>query len=143
MSKTTLPFSSDKNLTDFFLPLSTVLCAVLSHSLVSDSLRPHGLSGSSVHVDSPVKNTGVGCHALFQGIFQRQGLKRNLLQCRWILYNLSHQGSLVLSPGPPKESIYFRILIIVNFHSAFSKCKIFKGTSNQGLSFSRRWEPFH
>ena len=28
-----------------------------------------GPPGSSVHRDSPGKNTGVGCHALFQGIF--------------------------------------------------------------------------
>ena len=42
-------------------------CAVLSRSVVSDSLQPHGLCsppGSSVHEDSPGKNTGVGCHAL-------------------------------------------------------------------------------
>ena len=30
----------------------------------------YSLPGSSVHVDSPGKNTGVGCHALLQGIFQ-------------------------------------------------------------------------
>ena len=29
--------------------------------------------GSSVHGDSPGKNTGVGCHALLQGIFPAQG----------------------------------------------------------------------
>ena len=29
--------------------------------------------GSSVHGDSPGKNTGVGCRALFQGIFLTQG----------------------------------------------------------------------
>ena len=28
--------------------------------------------GSSVHADSPGKNTGVGCHVLFQGIFPTQ-----------------------------------------------------------------------
>jgi len=28
-----------------------------------------GLPGSSVHGDSPSKNTGVDCHALLQGIF--------------------------------------------------------------------------
>ena len=27
--------------------------------------------GSSVHGDSPGKNTGVGCHTLFQGIFPK------------------------------------------------------------------------
>ena len=30
-------------------------------------------AGSSVHGDSPGKNTGVGCHALLQGIFPTQG----------------------------------------------------------------------
>ena len=32
------------------------------------------LPGSSVHGDSSGKNTGVGCHALLQGIFPTQGL---------------------------------------------------------------------
>ena len=49
--------------------------------------------GSSVHGDSPAKNTGLGCHALLQGIFPTQGLNPDLLQCRQILYWLSHQGS--------------------------------------------------
>ena len=49
--------------------------------------------GSSVHGDSPGKNTGVGCHALLQGIFLTQGLNPGLLHCRQILYCLSHQVS--------------------------------------------------
>ena len=32
--------------------------------------------GSSVHEDSPGKITGVGCYALFQGIFPTQGLNQ-------------------------------------------------------------------
>ena len=55
--------------------------------------------GSSVHEDSPGKNTGVGCPALLQGIFPTQGLNLLflcLLHCRWILYPLSHLG------GAPK-----------------------------------------
>ena len=32
------------------------------------------------------KNTGVGCHALLQGIFLTQGLNLGLLHCRQILY---------------------------------------------------------
>ena len=70
-------------------------CAVLSHSVVSNSLRPHELCppGSSVHVDSPGRNTGVSCHALLQGIFPTQRLNPGLLHCRWIPYRLSHQGS--------------------------------------------------
>ena len=49
--------------------------------------------GSSVHGDSPGKDTGMGCHALLQGIFQTQELNPGLLHCRWILYHLSHQRS--------------------------------------------------
>ena len=35
--------------------------------------------GSSVHGDSPGKNTRMGCHALFQGIFLTQGSNLHLL----------------------------------------------------------------
>ena len=51
------------------------------------------LAGSSVHGDSPGKNTGVGCHALLHGIFTTQGSNPGLLHYRWILYCLSYQGS--------------------------------------------------
>ena len=63
--------------------------------MVSDSLQPHGRqpTGSSVCGDSPGKNTGVGCHALLQGILPTQGSNPGLLQCRQILYRLSQQGS--------------------------------------------------
>ena len=40
------------------------------------------------------KNTGVGCHALLQGIFLAQGSNPCLL-CRWILYPLRHLENLV------------------------------------------------
>ena len=43
--------------------------------------------------NSPGKNTGVGCHALLQGI-----LNPGLLHCKQILYPLSHQGSPIFSP---------------------------------------------
>ena len=49
--------------------------------------------GSSVHGDSPGKNTAVGCHFLLQGIFPSQESNPGLLHCRRILYSLSHQGS--------------------------------------------------
>ena len=35
--------------------------------------------GSSIHGGSPGKNTGVGCHALLQGIFPAQGSNLHLL----------------------------------------------------------------
>ena len=55
----------------------------------------HGLLPSRLLCswDSPAKNTGVGCHALLQGIFPTQGLNPGLLHCRQILYQPSHQGS--------------------------------------------------
>ena len=61
-----------------------------SHSVVSDSLRPHGLY---CRWNSPGQNTGLGCLSLLQGIFPNQGSNPGLLHCRWILYQLSHRGS--------------------------------------------------
>ena len=54
--------------------------------------------GSSVHGDSPGKNTGVGCHALLQGIFPTQGSNPHLLH---LLHR--QEGSLPLAPpGKPR-----------------------------------------
>ena len=39
------------------------------------------------------KNTGVGSLSLLQWIFPTQESNRGLLHCRWILYQLSYQGS--------------------------------------------------
>ena len=61
-----------------------------SHSVVSDSLRPHGLYSPR---NSPGQNTGVGSLSLLQGIFPAQGLNPGLPHCRRILYQLSHKGS--------------------------------------------------
>ena len=49
--------------------------------------------GSSVHGNSAGKNTGVGCHALLQGIFPTLGSNPGLSHCRRILYYLNDQGS--------------------------------------------------
>ena len=61
-----------------------------SHSVVSDSLQPHGLYSPW---NSPGQNTGVGSLSLLQGNFPTQGLNPGLPHCRWILYLLSHKGS--------------------------------------------------
>ena len=57
---------------------------------MSDSLRPHELHSPW---NSPGHNTGVGNFSLLQGIFPNQGSNPGLLHCRWILCQLSHQGS--------------------------------------------------
>ena len=51
---------------------------------------PHGLYSPW---NSPGQNTGVGSLSLLQGIFKTQGSNPGLLHCRWILNQLSHQGS--------------------------------------------------
>ena len=60
-----------------------------SRLVVSNSLQPCGIYNPC---NSPGQNTGVGSHFLLQGIFPNQGLNRGLPHCRWIIYQLSHQG---------------------------------------------------
>ena len=71
-----------------------VLCLVAQSCLTRCNSMDFSPPGSSVQGDSPGKNTGVGCHALLQGIFLTLGLKPGLLHCRQIIHRLSHQGSL-------------------------------------------------
>ena len=65
---------------------------MLSPSVMSDSLWPHALQ-APLSMESPGKNTGVGCHALLQGIFLIQGSNPGLPYFRRILYHLRHKGS--------------------------------------------------
>ena len=53
------------------------MCAVLSRSVISNSSDPMDCNppGTSVHGDSPGKNTGVGCHALLQGDLPNPGIE--------------------------------------------------------------------
>ena len=60
-----------------------------SCSVLSDSLRPHGLHSPG---NSPGQNTGVGSHSLLQGIFPTQGSNPGFPHCRQILHQLSHKG---------------------------------------------------
>ena len=65
---------------------------------------------SSVHGDSPGKNTGVGCHAVLQGIFPTQEWKAGLSYCRRILYHLSSVVSyceLIWASSQPDD---FRVI---------------------------------
>ena len=55
-----------------FLRLISQSCPTLFNPMDCSPL------GSSVHGDSPGKDTGVGCHVLFQGIFPTQGLNPGL-----------------------------------------------------------------
>ena len=63
-----------------------VYCFTCGHacyviSVMSDSLQPCGSQPTRLLCpwDSPGKNTGMGCHALLQGIFWTQGSNPSLL----------------------------------------------------------------
>ena len=80
-------------------PKCLQVCEVAS--VVSDSLQPYGLHSRRLCPwDSPGKNTGVGFHSLFQGIFPTQRLKLHLLSLlHW------QAGSLSLVPfGKPSPN---------------------------------------
>ena len=60
------------------------------------------LPGSSAHADSPGKDTGMGCHALLQGISPTQGSNSGLLT--------PQVESLLTEPqGKPHFYIYYLI----------------------------------
>ena len=61
------------------------------------------LPGSSVHGDSPGENTGVGCHALLQGIFPAQGL--NLSLTSPALAGRFFTSSITWEAPPPQSAL--------------------------------------
>ena len=63
------------------------------------------LPGSSFHGDSPGENTGVGCHALLQGVFPPQGSNPGLSHCRQIDALPSEP------PGKPAITAYIPLII--------------------------------
>ena len=82
-------------------------CPALCHPM--DCSPP----GTSVHEDSPGKNTGVGSLSLLQRNLPDPGIKRGLLHRRQILHQLGNQGSSsgqhIHFPCPPKpeKQTYF------------------------------------
>ena len=85
---------------EFLLCLATQSCLTFETRCEPQALR--SLPGSSVHGDSPGKNTGVGCHALLQGIFPIQGSNLGLSHCRQILYHLATREARPPTPTPQK-----------------------------------------
>ena len=71
-----------------FSPSFQVCLKSESRSVVSDSLRLHGLYS----LWNLGQNTGVGRLSLLQEIFPTQGSNLGLPHCRQILYQLSHEG---------------------------------------------------
>ena len=76
-----LLISSQNWMREEFCRLKKVCTRVKSRQSCPTLCNPmdYSLPGSSVHGDSPGKNTGVDWHALLQGIFPTQGLNQCLL----------------------------------------------------------------
>ena len=55
--------------------------------------------GSFVHRILQARILGFGSHSLLQGLFQTQGWNPGFLHHRWVLYHVSHQGSLLNVTG--------------------------------------------
>ena len=63
------------------------------HGVVKSQTRLSDWTGLYSPWNSPGQNPGVDSLSLLQGIFPTQGPNLGLLNCRWILYQLSHKGS--------------------------------------------------
>ena len=98
-----------------------------SFSVVSDSLRPHGLQPARLLCpwDFPGKGTGVGCHFLLQGIFPTQGSNLGLPHCRQTLYHLSHQGSHKAThyKTPCPEGIFIPLISCLHTTCSVTHCE--------------------
>ena len=67
------------------------------------------------------KNTGVSSLSLLQGIFLTQESNQRLLHCRWILYQLSYQGSLCCTQQYCVQILYcYTYYSFINIFSVFS-----------------------
>ena len=75
-----------------FYNVYVCVCVCVTCSVMSDSLRPHGLPPSWLLCpqNSPGKNTGVGCHVLLQGIFHMAGRLFTVWIAREDLFTMLH-----------------------------------------------------
>ena len=104
--------------------LYAALCLVTQSCLTLRSPMDCSPPGFSVHGDSPGQNTGVGSHALLQGIFLTQGSNPGLLHCRQILYQPSCEGS-------PRPSLAWQTELLSSCGAGASHCS--------GFSRHRPW----
>ena len=88
-NKTEAESPDSSALLGYHLTHSKVDCSVMSNSL-----PPQGLYSPW---NSPGQNTGVGAYPFFRGSSQPRNRNQALLHYRWILYQLSHQGSPIHS----------------------------------------------
>ena len=119
---------------DCCLPVCAVLCLVAQSCLPLYDPIDCSPPGSSAHGDFPGKNTGVGCHALLQGIFPTQGSNSGLPHCKWILYLLSHL-SLAFLASESKGFFFFYLFVYLFVISILFLGEILFQNLNCHLSF--------
>ena len=87
-------------------------------------------TGSSAHGDSPGSNTGVGCHALLQGIFPTQGWNLRLLH--WKVASLP-----LVPPRKPKyhNGGFFFFKQKLELFALIGKFQNFKNNNKGNVSF--------
>jgi len=89
-----LLYSHDQYNKPFAVNLLVLGSSILAFTVfVLFTFRFEDFFSYSLHGDSPGLNTGVGCHALLQGICPTQESNWGLLHCRQILHQLSYQES--------------------------------------------------
>ena len=95
------------------LGMMLLLLSHFSRVRLCNAMDCSPLMGLLCQWDSPGKNTGVGCHALLQGIFLTQGSNLHFLcLLRW------QAGSLPLGPpGKPLLSHQLMLITIADFGS--------------------------
>ena len=108
--------TEDRDCLSYFLFPSSTKCLVTQSCSTLCNTMGYNSPGSSVHGDSPGKNTGVGCHTLLQGIFPTQGLNPSLLYCRQIPYYLSHQGSPSYTIVLGKYYTFYKFLLNIQIN---------------------------
>ena len=106
----------------FYVRDSKLSFYVLSHSGVSGSLWSYGLWPTRLLCpwDSPDKNTGVGSHALLQGIFLTQGCNPHFL-------GLLHRqaDSLPLEPpGKPQKQMCTSLIQLDSIKTARDRFRV-------------------
>ena len=97
------------------LEARTLEWVAMPSSRMSSQPRSPALQADSLPSEPPgkLRNTGVGSPSLLQGIFLTQESNQGFLHCRWILYQLSYQGSLNLLGTSLKSSGVEQLFICI------------------------------
>ena len=112
------------------------MCCVLSRSVMSDSLQPHGLQSTRLLFPWGLSTKEywrgeVAEHALLQVIVPTQGLNSGLLNHGWILYYLSHHRSKEMGRGSEQTFFHIRYTDDQAVHDKVLNITYHPGNANQ------------